>query len=129
MLLAVGLAALFALGLLGAYGVYQAVSSVPRASCLPGDFPRYPGSRTTGLYVSRGPDVTTCDMTIDSAGSASQVTEFYASRMDEGDWQVLGLSPTNGTITFQRRSSSSVRGQLQVLGRGVQSTIQIHLAS
>lgn len=106
-------------------GAYLAVRQIGRGSCLPSDFPTYQGATTTGLNVYNGTGGARCDMVFDSSDSAGQVTDFYANRLDQGNWRILSISDANGTITFQRRSDPGVHGQLQVLGKGVHSTFEV----
>lgn len=108
-----------------ALGIYTAVRQVGKATCLPSNFPSYQGATTTGLHVYTGTGGSSCDMVFDSSDSAGQVTDFYTTRLDQGDWRVVAISAADGTITFQRRSDSGVHGHLRVLGRGVHSTFEV----
>jgi hypothetical protein len=104
----------------------SAARQVARGNCLPNDFPRYAAATTTGVRVFQGA-TRTCDMVFDSPDSAGRVMTFYASTLDVGDWRIAATSLANGTITFERRRSSRTHGQVQVIGRGVHSSFQVHL--
>ena len=108
-----------------ALGVYTAVRQIGRASCLPSDFPQYQGATITGLNVYNGTGGSRCDMTFDSADSASQVTDFYTKQLDQGNWLILSRSAADGTITFEKRSDPGVHGRLQVLGKGDHSAFEV----
>ncbi len=130
MLLALGIAALVALLGLGLFAVCStAARQLAAGSCLPGDFPRYESASTTAWHVYTGTGGSTCTMSFQSTDSASQVTEFYQTRLNQGDWRVQSVSQADGTITFERVSNRRAHGRIQVYGRGTQSSFEVEYDS
>ena len=130
MLLALGIAVPVALGALAAFAIGASLGrQLASGTCLPSDFPRYRSTTTTGLHVFQGTGGTSCDMTFQTADSAAEVTEFYQARLDREDWRVLTANPTDGTMTFERRSNPKVLGRIQIYGRGSQSQFEIQVTS
>jgi len=126
---AIGIALGLAVEGLVVVGIYNTVRQVGKATCLPSDFPTYQGASLAGLHVYTGTDGSSCDMVFNSEDSASQVTDFYTTRLDQGDWQTDAVSQADGTVTFERRGNSGVHGTLRILGRGVHSTFEVVLQS
>src|SRR4029077_2454348 len=91
-----GCAVLLVLGLVGAgVGVYNLVNSFQHGgfSCLPSDFPSYPGATVTteNTYVGTGVpagDSKRCTMVLQSNDDVSTVTAFYNEKLGSGDWKV-----------------------------------------
>ena len=88
--------------------------------CLPGDFPRYPGStvlsyQSTLNWPKPGG---TCLMTFVSGDSESRVYSFYEGRLNTGNWQVSADVPSGdasgGQITFQDRHIATTHGLVLV---------------
>jgi hypothetical protein len=98
-------------------------------SCLPSDFPSYPGATVASEHTYTGPavapgDSKSCLMSVDTNDNMPKVESFYAEKLSSGDWKVI--AHTLGEIRFQRVSRPASVGlvQLQVLGRQTEITIQ-----
>ncbi|MBO0682194.1 MAG: hypothetical protein J2P45_03475 [Candidatus Dormibacteraeota bacterium] len=130
MLLGVGIPTVLLIFAIGAFLVFSSVvRQVASGNCLPSDFPRYGGSTTTGINVYHGTGGSSCDMTFNSTASSAQLTDFYTTRLRQGDWTVQSVDPANGTVTFQRRSNPAQQGQIQVYGRGTGSSYEVRFSS
>jgi len=107
-------------------------------SCLPHDFPAYPGAHlrsnfdSVGFGVPEG-DSHACHQTLESSDSVAKVDEFYASHLDSGDWKLVHNFAPDGPIVFQRISRPLTSGTIQFgpiqLFGGVGAKIQIILDS
>lgn len=135
--LAGGCALLLVLGLVGAvvggvalYGSFQRGAF----SCLPSDFPNYPGATVTsentntGTAVAPG-DSKSCLMVLHSNDDIATVASFYNEKLSSGDWKVTAFVSTYGQIRFHRVSSEATVGLVQVQARGQQTVITIQLDS
>ena len=132
-----GCAVLLVIAVVGAgFGAYSLVSRFQHGgfSCLPRDFPTYPGASVIaentqfGNEFSPG-DNTRCNMGFDSNDSVATVTIYYQAQLDNGDWTIVSSDTANGVISFQRRSRPQTVGTVTLLGRGQHSTINIQLDS
>jgi hypothetical protein len=102
-------------------------------TCLPSNFPSYPGTTVSGekTYVGSGlppGDNNECRMTLESNDSVSTVTDWYSSRLGSGDW-TASVDAAAGVIRFQSRSRPSTVGTIELLGRGQHTEILITLDS
>ena len=132
-----GCAVLLVIGLIGAgFGVYSLVTRFQHGafSCLPSDFPSYPGASVVsentrvGSGVSAG-DSTRCTMVFDSNDDVATVTTHYEAQLTSGDWTIASSDTANGVISFQRKSRPETVGTVTLLGRGQHSEIDIQLDS
>ena len=132
-----GCAVLLILGAVGAgFGIHSLVNRFQQGgfSCLPSDFPIYPGASVVnentqiGNEFSPG-DSTRCNMALDSNDSVVTVTAYYELQLNEGDWTIVTTDSANGVISFQRKSRPQTVGTLTLLGRGQHSSIDIQLDS
>jgi hypothetical protein len=119
----------------GAEGLGSLVNNFQHGgfTCLPSDFPAYPGTTVAGENTRVGTGIAPgdnheCQMTLESNDSVSTVTDWYASHLDSGDW-AASADVSSGVIHFQRRSRSATKGSIQLLGRGQHTEIQITLDS
>jgi hypothetical protein len=120
----------------GAIGIASLVNSFQHGglTCLPADFPNYPGSSVVnektyyGTGVAPG-DSKSCQMTLDSNDNVATVTEFYNEKLSSGDWKVVGFNSSSGQIHFQRVSRPLTVGTVDLLGRGSGAEIRIDLSS
>jgi hypothetical protein len=101
-------------------------------SCLPGDFPSYPGATVTNEYTYVGTNVAPgdtheCQITLQSQDDVATVTSYYAAHLSSGDWTITSNDSANGTINFSRPSRPATVGSLQLLGRGQHTQIDIRL--
>jgi len=94
-------------------------------SCLPSDFPVYPGASVTAENETVGTS-TVCRMTYASSDDAGTVTDWYSSHLGEGDWQD-SVDSSTGVITFHQVSGGNASGEVQLLGAGQHTNIEITL--
>lgn len=132
-----GCAVLLVIALVGlGFGVYSLVNGFQHGafSCLPSDFPSYPGASVTNENTSVGTefssgDTKRCTIVLDSNDGVATVASFYEQQLATGDWTIASSDPTNGVIKFERRSRPQTVGTLTLLGRGQHSEIDIQLDS
>jgi hypothetical protein len=96
-------------------------------SCLPADFPSYPGASVVRENSTVGTH-NECDMTLSSNDDVGTVTRFYATRLNQGDWQDT-VDVVNGVVTFKQVSGGHATGQVQLLGAGQHTEIRISLVT
>ena len=92
-------------------------------SCLPSDFPNYPGASVVRENNTVGTH-NECDMTLSSSDDVATVTSFYASHLSEGDWRDQ-VNSSSGVISFQQTSGGHATGEMQLLGAGQHTEIRI----
>jgi hypothetical protein len=132
-----GCAVLLVIGLVGAgVGVYNLVNSFQHGgfSCLPSDFPSYPGATVASenTYVGTGltpGDSKRCRMILESNDDSTTVSAFYNEKLSSGDWKVTAYVASIGQIQFQRVSRPQTIGTVDFLGRGQHTEIHIQLDS
>lgn len=135
--LAGGCALLLVIGIAGGiYGIVYLARSFQGGSlsCLPSDFPRYPGATVTGDYTYVGTNVAPgdsreCQEGLESTDDVATVTDFYVSRLNSGDWKITSNDSANGKLKFRRVSRPQTVGVIDLLGRGQHTVIQIKLDS
>jgi hypothetical protein len=132
-----GCAVVLVLGVIGAgFGIYTLVNRFQQGAftCLPADFPTYPGASVVnenaqvGTEFSPG-DSSRCNMVFNSNDDVTTVTTYYQAHLNSGDWIIQSSDSSNGVITFQRRSRTQTVGTLTLLGRGQHSELDIRLDS
>jgi hypothetical protein len=100
------------------YGVYSYVQGVKNGSntCLPSNFPRYPGAVYAGFAFDLNGKYPgyTCHATFQSNDDVAAVTAFYQSRLNTGDWQVTSIGEPAAIVTFQPTRSAAPFGTVQV---------------
>jgi hypothetical protein len=134
--LAGGCAVLVVIGLVAAaLGLGSLVSSFQHGgfSCLPSDFPSYPGATVSSenTYVGTGVpagDSKRCTMVLESNDDVNIVTSWYSSNLNSGDWSASSDN-ASGTVQFENRSRPSTKGTIELLGRGQHTEIRITLYS
>ena len=103
-------------------------------SCLPSDFPRYPGAVVTrdntyfGTNVAPG-DTRECQESLTSQDDVETVTAFYEQNLAGGDWTITNDDRANGRIELARRSRPQTVGTVQLLGQGRHTQIEVRLDS
>lgn len=97
-------------------------------TCLPSDFPHYPGATVSSESTYTGTNGSECRMTLDSNDSVSSVGPYYQTWLDQGDWSVRSVDYKTGTISFQRRSRAQTSGTVKLtrLGQGARIKIDLH---
>jgi len=103
-------------------------------SCLPSDFPSYPGSSVTHEYTYYGTNVAPgdtheCQMSFHTQDDVGTVTDFYANRLNSGDWTLIANDTANGAIDFQSSSRPATIGTILLYGQGQHTMIEIRLDS
>jgi hypothetical protein len=132
-----GCALLLVLGVVGGIaGVISLANSFQRGglSCLPSDFPKYPGVTVQNqrTYVGTGVppgDTRSCNIALQSNDDVATVTAFYSEQLHNGDWKVTNFDRSSGQIKFQRVSRPLTIGTVELLGRGQHTEIRIELYS
>jgi hypothetical protein len=78
-------------------------------SCLPSDFPGYPGATVSSevAYTGTPPQ---CVMVLHTGDPQETVVQYYQSRLSGGDWRLDSFSDQTGTMTFHRISRPQTGG-------------------
>lgn len=120
----------------GAVGIVSLVNSFQHGglTCLPSDFPGYPGTTVVNEHTYYGTGVApgdskSCQMTLVSNDDVATVTAFYDEKLSSGDWKVVTFNASSGQIHFQRVSRPLTVGTVDLLGRGTGTEIRIDLSS
>ncbi len=98
-------------------------------TCVPSDFPRYPGSANAeqtyelnGAYPG-----STCHVVLESNDDVATVTAFYESKLSTGAWQVNSSATQGGKVTFQPAKNAAPFGTVQVAVGNTRTEITIDL--
>lgn len=90
------------------YGVYSLANRFQGGafSCLPADFPSYPGTRVITESTSMGPSLppgTTheCRMILETNDDVTVVGPYFNRHLNSGDWKLISTRYTGGTSTSQ----------------------------
>ena len=96
------------------------------STCLPPDFPTYPGASTSSEFAFKGnpPD---CVMVLHTNASQLTAVQFYESVLNTGDWKVASVSATTGTMTFNRRSRPQTAGTISFVGHTNGTNMYVHV--
>jgi hypothetical protein len=132
-----GCGVLLVLGVIGGgFGIYSLVNRFQSGgfSCLPSDFPSYPGASVVSENTKVGAGFSTgdngrCTMVLNSNDSAATVTTYYEQQLGSGDWTIVSSDTASGVLSFQRKSRPQTVGTVTLLGRGQHSEIDIQLDS
>ncbi|HEV2218079.1 MAG TPA: hypothetical protein VGV88_10960 [Candidatus Dormibacteraeota bacterium] len=114
------------------YGIYSFVQGVEHGSntCLPSDFPRYPGAVNGGFSFELNGSYpgTTCHVTLESSDDVASVTAFYQSKLNAGNWQVTSSDEQADLLTFQRARRDAPFGKVQVAAKdsGAEITVDVY---
>ena len=103
--------------------------SAGRYSCLPSDFPVYPGASYQGVNTFVGTGGNRCRVVLDATASASEVQDYYQTQLATGRWKVAGYDTNQGVLSFTRSDSSRVRGTVGFLSHGAHTEIDIEVDS
>lgn len=82
-------------------------------SCLPADFPSYPGARVSSIVISDSSG--DCTVQFQTRDAGDDVKAFFLANLDEGDWSVTGVEDRTDQIFFERVSDPDVGGYVQVI--------------
>ena len=98
-------------------------------SCLPADFPTYPGATFAGQTYDLNANTTPgnfCEMKYSTNDPSDTVLDVYASRLNSGNWEVVPTTPvTPGEIDFQNKKNSRKHGSIVVDGSGGHTGITV----
>ena len=115
----------------GGFGIYSLVQGVKNGSttCLPSDFPRYPGAAYAGytFELNGAYPGNTCHAVFESNDDIATVTAFYQSKLNTGDWQVTPIDNQADRVTFQPAKSDAPFGTVQVAVGNSHTEITIDL--
>jgi hypothetical protein len=119
------------------YGAYTLVNRFQGGvfSCLPSDFPSYPGAivagQSTNYYGPGVPagDTKVCRMTLIADDPIDTVSAYYHDRLESGDWILDSMEPIKGTFDFHRFSRPKTAGTVEPHQLGQQTEILIVLYS
>jgi hypothetical protein len=115
------------------YGIYSFVQDVRHgtATCLPSDFPRYPGATYAGFTfgLNGAYPENTCQAVFEANDDVATVTVFYRSKLNTGDWQVTPIGTQVDTVFFQPAKSDAPFGMVQVAVANTHTEITIDLYS
>ena len=97
-------------------------------TCLPSDFPRYPGATFAGqLYQIGGTHPgNTCHIVFESNDDVETVTAFYQSKLNSGDWVTSSGNPA-GQVSFQVAKNAQPFGTVNVAVSTMHTEITIDL--
>ena len=99
-------------------------------TCLPSDFPRYPGATFAGqLYQIGGTHPGhTCHIVFESNDDVETVTAFYQSKLNTGDWVTSSGNPA-GQVSFQLAKNTQPFGTIHVAASTTHTEITIDVFS
>ena len=97
------------------------------SSCLPDDFPGYPGARIASVVVSD--EYGDCLVQYSTGDSGANVMAFFETSLDQGDWTVTDVDDRGGTIQFERVSDPYTQGQLRLISLPGQTQFQVDIQS
>ena len=106
------------LAVAAAAGLVAVLVLVPRigapfdSSCVPADFPLYPGLQVEEQYHDQGRTVDQCNVVWKAQADGPQVQDFYSRELQQGDWELVqgGTNP----LLFRRRSHPDTNGSLAI---------------
>jgi hypothetical protein len=96
-----------------------------RLTCLPIDFPIYPGATYQNVRTNVGTSGSSCTVTLDVAASSSDVTSYYQQHFTSGSWKTTGYDATQGVLRFGRTDNPKAAGTITFLGHGTQTQVDI----
>jgi hypothetical protein len=91
------------------------------SSCLPSDFPTYPGAaRVTSLRAFN-----VCTTVSTTGDTGIDVLTYFQTQLDKYPWRVTGGSALQGTVDFARQDGVNGSGEVSVSPSGNPTQIQI----
>lgn len=127
-----GCAVLLVLGAIGTgFGIYALVTKFQQGafSCLPSDFPNYPGASVVNQHMTVAGGTRQCTMVLESNDNVDAVVSFYVRNLSTGDWNIVSSEISNGPITFERKARPQTTGSVSVATQGQHTEIDIQLDS
>ncbi|HSS59843.1 MAG TPA: hypothetical protein VLK30_00105 [Candidatus Limnocylindrales bacterium] len=113
----------------GVWGIVSLVHGFQNGafSCLPSDFPRYPGSTVSAETTTTAGNRRECRMSFESGDAVTTVGPYYEAKLKSGDWTLISVDYTSGTIKFSRVSTLNVFGSVELFKVGTGTRIAIVL--
>jgi hypothetical protein len=98
-------------------------------SCLPSDFPAYPGATLGGESFSMNAPSpgNQCLMTYETHDSVSTVLDFYQSRLSRGGWQVAATDAPSGRVEFRNAQHRETTGVVTAVTQNDHTEITIEV--
>jgi hypothetical protein len=100
-----------------------------RLSCLPSDFPIYPGATFSGQTYDSKAKATpgnSCLRTYRTNDSPDTVLDVYAAKLNTGHWEIVrNFPPTQGQIDFRDATNHRKHGSVTVLTFGGATEIMV----
>jgi hypothetical protein len=113
------------------YGIYSIVQGVKNGftTCLPSDFPRYPGATYAGFTfeLNGAYPGNTCHAVFESNDDIATITAFYQSKLNTGAWQATPTDNQADRVSFQPAKSNAPFGTVQVALGNAHTEITIDL--
>jgi hypothetical protein len=82
-------------------------------SCLPADFPSYPGARVSSLVISDSSG--DCAVQFQTRDAGDAVKAFFLANLEQDDWTITGVEDRTDQIFFERVSDANTTGYVQVI--------------
>jgi hypothetical protein len=98
-----------------------------RYSCLPADFPIYPGASYQRVNSFVGTGGNQCQVVLDATASSGDVEDYYQGHLGTGKWKILGYDANQGVLSFGRSDSTRVHGTIGFLGHGSHTQLDIEV--
>src|SRR5438477_2338005 len=113
----------------GGYWIYSYVQSLKSGAvtCLPSDFPKYPGAVYGGETYDMNNTYpgSTCQLVLESNDDVATVMAFYQSKLSIGAWQVTSSGSQEDRVNFQPAKSDAPFGTVQFAVRNTRTQITI----
>jgi hypothetical protein len=94
-------------------------------TCLPKDFPVYPGATYQNVRTNVGTGGSSCIVTLDAGASSTDVTAYYQQHLASGSWKATGYDPSQGVLRFGRTDNARATGRVAFLGHGTRTQVDI----
>lgn len=97
--------------------------------CPPADFPRPANATLTNWHVFRGTGGSTCTVAWTADASAADLTSYYETQLQRGDWHIDADVAQSGTVVFNRVSNPNITGQVSLFAHGSQTDVDVRITS
>lgn len=111
-----------------AYSLFQGIKN-GTVSCLPSNFPRYPGSTLGPWSYDLNESHGTCQAALESKDDVVTVASYYQGNLNAGPWQVTIANDQTNLFTIESAGGSAPYGTVQVAAKDPGSEIAITLYS
>ena len=97
-------------------------------SAIPSDFPVYPGAHLESAISTTTNRCSTVDATWSTSDGASQVVDFYTSRLPEAGYTIGAPTPGRGGADLGfAKPAASTNGSVYITSRGGRTVIELTL--